>query len=111
MVLSLTLVSWVGIMSVIKLIKLDYYHDRKNGMFYVNRNIDETCTNIYALTVDGMENVECAKRSVPLQVMQREFTRGNVRFSDLSCKYTMLNKLVIVLEMLTAATTSRPLTA
>ena len=23
-------------MSVIKLIKLDYYHDRKNGMFYVN---------------------------------------------------------------------------
>lgn len=36
MVLSLTLVSWVGIMSVIKLIKLDYYHDRKNGMFYVN---------------------------------------------------------------------------
>lgn len=36
MVLSLTLISWVGIMSVIKLIKLDYYHDRKNGMFYVN---------------------------------------------------------------------------
>ena len=62
-----------------------------NGMFYVNRNVDETCTNIYALTVDGMENVECAKRSVPLQVMEREFTRGNVRFSDLSCKYTMLD--------------------
>ena len=62
-----------------------------NGMFYVNRNVDETCTNIYALTVDGMENVECAKRSVALQVMQREFTRGNVRFSDLSCKYTMLD--------------------
>ena len=36
MVLSLTLVSWVGIMSIIKLIKLDYYHDRENGMFYVN---------------------------------------------------------------------------
>lgn len=36
MVLSLTLISWVAIMSVIKLIKLDYYHDRKNGMFYVN---------------------------------------------------------------------------
>ena len=26
MVLSLTLISWVGIMSIIKLIKLDYYH-------------------------------------------------------------------------------------
>ena len=36
MVLSITLASWVGIMSVIKLIKLDYYHDRENGMFYVN---------------------------------------------------------------------------
>lgn len=36
MVLSITLVSWVGIMSIIKLIKLDYYHDRENGMFFVN---------------------------------------------------------------------------
>lgn len=36
MVLSITLASWVGIMSIIKLIKLDYYHDRENGMFYVN---------------------------------------------------------------------------
>ena len=36
MVLSITLISWVGIMSIIKLIKLDFYHDRKNGMFYVN---------------------------------------------------------------------------
>jgi uncharacterized membrane protein HdeD (DUF308 family) len=36
MVLSITLMSWVGIMSIIKLIKLDYYHDRENGMFYVN---------------------------------------------------------------------------
>ena len=35
-VLSITLASWVGIMSIIKLIKLDYYHDRENGMFYVN---------------------------------------------------------------------------
>lgn len=36
LVLSLTLVSWVFIMSIIKLIKLDYYHDRENGMVYVN---------------------------------------------------------------------------
>ena len=36
MVLSITLVSWVGIMAIIKLIKLDFYHDRENGMFYVN---------------------------------------------------------------------------
>lgn len=36
MVLSITLASWVGIMSIIKLIKLDYYHDRENGMLYVN---------------------------------------------------------------------------
>lgn len=36
MVLSLTLVSWIGIMAIIKLIKLDYYHDRENKMFYVN---------------------------------------------------------------------------
>ena len=36
MVLGITLAVWVGIMSIIKLIKLDYYHDRENGMFYVN---------------------------------------------------------------------------
>ncbi len=36
MVLGITLVAWVGVMAVIKLIKLDYYHDRENGMFYVN---------------------------------------------------------------------------
>ena len=36
MVLSITLASWVSIMAIIKLIKLDYYHDRENGMLYVN---------------------------------------------------------------------------
>ena len=32
----MTLASWVAVMSIIKLIKLDYYHDRENGMLYVN---------------------------------------------------------------------------
>ncbi len=36
MVLSMTLASWVAVMAIIKLIKLDYYHDRENGMLYVN---------------------------------------------------------------------------
>lgn len=36
MVLSITLVSWVAIMAIIKLIKLDYYHDNESKMFYVN---------------------------------------------------------------------------
>ncbi|MDD4187719.1 MAG: DUF308 domain-containing protein [Bacilli bacterium] len=36
LVLSITLFSWVGIMAIIKLIKLDYYHDRDHLMFYVN---------------------------------------------------------------------------
>lgn len=35
-VLSMTLASWVAVMSIIKLIKLDYYHDCENGMLYVN---------------------------------------------------------------------------
>lgn len=35
-VLSMTLASWVAVMAIIKLIKLDYYHDRENGMIYVN---------------------------------------------------------------------------
>lgn len=35
-VLSMTLASWVAVMAIIKLIKLDYYHDRENGMLYVN---------------------------------------------------------------------------
>lgn len=61
-----------------------------NGIWYVSRNVDTTCQNNYALQVDGVENVECAKRSLPLQVLRREFERGNVRFSDLACKYTIL---------------------
>lgn len=36
LVLSLTLITWIFIMAIIKLIKLDYYHDRENGMVYVN---------------------------------------------------------------------------
>src|SRR5574344_633513 len=36
MVLSITLISSVRIMSIIKVIKLVNYQDRKNGMFYVN---------------------------------------------------------------------------
>lgn len=36
MVLAITLFSWVGIMAIIKIIKMDFYHDRKNGMFYVS---------------------------------------------------------------------------
>lgn len=35
-VLALTLSSWVGAMSIIKLIKIDYYHDRKNKIMYIN---------------------------------------------------------------------------
>ena len=35
-VISLTLASWTGLMAIIKLIKLDYYHDRGNIMIYTN---------------------------------------------------------------------------
>ncbi len=35
-VLALTLAIWTGVMSIIKLIKLDYYHDRGHEMFYTN---------------------------------------------------------------------------
>lgn len=36
LVLGITLVSWVAVMALIKLIKLDFYHDRHHKMFYVN---------------------------------------------------------------------------
>lgn len=36
MVLALTLISWVSAMCIIKLIKIDYYHDRNNKMMYIN---------------------------------------------------------------------------
>ena len=62
-----------------------------NGIVYVNRSIDLTCKDVYALSVDGVENIECAKRSTPLAILNREFLRGNARFSDLSCKYTILD--------------------
>lgn len=62
-----------------------------NGYVYINRSIDETNNNVFALSIDGVENIECAKRSVPLAVLHKEFLRGRARFSDLSCKYTMLD--------------------
>ncbi len=36
LVLSLTLASWVSLLAIIKLIKMDYYHNRKNIMVYTN---------------------------------------------------------------------------
>ena len=36
MVLSLTLAVWVGAMAIIKLIKIDYLHDRNNKLMYIN---------------------------------------------------------------------------
>lgn len=36
MVLSLTLAVWVGAMSIIKLIKIDYLHDRNDKLMYIN---------------------------------------------------------------------------
>lgn len=36
MVLSLTLAVWVGSMSIIKLIKIDYLHDRNDKLMYIN---------------------------------------------------------------------------
>ena len=35
-VLSITFATWTAIMSIIKLIKLDYYHDRQNRMLNIN---------------------------------------------------------------------------
>ena len=57
-----------------------------NGLYYVNRSPDWSCPYTYALSVEGVENIECAKRAVPLNVLAREFLRGRARFSDLSCK-------------------------
>lgn len=36
LVLSISLASWTGFMAIIKLVKLDYYHDRSNEMIYTN---------------------------------------------------------------------------
>lgn len=36
MVLSLTLAVWVGAMSIIRLIKIDYLHDRNDKLMYIN---------------------------------------------------------------------------
>ena len=61
-----------------------------NGIYYVNRSVDETHNNVYALSVDGSENVECARRSVPLLCLRDKFLKGMARFSDLQCKVDML---------------------
>ena len=55
LVLSLSLVGWIAMVSVIKLIKIDYYHDRNNILWFV-RTITFvlflivgtlTCVNLY----------------------------------------------------------------
>ena len=63
----------------------------ENGFIYVNRSVDETCTNIYTMSDDAEENVEFAKYSTVLQTLKSAFVKGKARFSDLSCKYDMLN--------------------
>ena len=64
-----------------------------NGFIYVNRSIDPTSTNIYTMSDDPEENVELAKYSVILKTVKAAFVKGKARFSDLSCKYDMLNWL------------------
>ncbi len=55
MVLSLSLIGWIAIVAIIKLIKMDYYHDRNNILWFI-RTISFvlflivgtlTCVNLY----------------------------------------------------------------
>lgn len=65
-------------------------YEYDNGLFYIGRNSDITCTNIYSLTVNGSENIATANRCVPLMVFRDQFMKGYGRFSDISCKAKIL---------------------
>lgn len=61
-----------------------------NGIYYIGRNIDIQCPNIFAMSVEGAENIETAKRCLPLMVFRDQFMKGNGRFSDISLKASIL---------------------
>lgn len=56
------------------------------GIYYISRSIDSTCPTVFAVSVDGMENVPILKTGLLFQTLRKQFARGNVRFSDLTVK-------------------------
>ena len=62
-----------------------------NGYWYIGRKIDETCSNVYSMSVDGTENIEVITRCSYLPTISNSFKKGLVRFSDVAVKERVLS--------------------
>lgn len=64
------------------------------GYWYIDRKVDANCKNIWALSVDGVENTPLLKTGNLFVNLRYKFLSGQVRFSDLSVKNIMYQILV-----------------
>ena len=62
-----------------------------NGYWYIGRKIDESCSNVYSMSVDGTENIEVITRCLYLPTISNAFMKGLVRFSDVAVKERVLS--------------------
>ena len=59
------------------------------GYYYINRKIDSSCSAVFNLSVDGVENVPLIKSTIVLRNLKNGYGKGIVRFSDIAVKDVM----------------------
>lgn len=64
------------------------------GYYYINRSVDASCTAIFNLTVDGIEDIPLIRRTIILDNLRTYYARGAVRFSDIATK-AIMSKLFV----------------
>lgn len=59
------------------------------GYYYINRKIDRSCSSVYNLSIDGVENIPLIKNTIVLRNLKNGYGKGIVRFSDIAVKEVM----------------------
>lgn len=76
-------------------IRYGVHHYYESGMYYVGRNVDGSCRNVYVLQPGGELNVSVIKTGYVFDMLRNAYSRGLCMFSDQSLKSCM-DKLFII---------------
>lgn len=69
-----------------------YY--RECGIYYITDKIDDTCHNVYSLTVDGSPNVALLRSARYFKYLREAIFNGLVRFRTVGCR-SILDKITV----------------
>ena len=65
-----------------------------NGYMLISHKIDSSCKNIWAISVDGMENIELIRNSNLCGQIRDYYYTGLLRFSDIHVKNVIVSKIL-----------------